>query len=83
LGAGQRSNNWTLSRSKKRAKNPDLWAKLLDLCNRHEVEFQWVKANAGDPENERCDKLANQAARKPNLPGDEGYENPLSWMMPL
>lgn len=50
-------NNWKKS-DKKPALNADLWAKLLDLLQHHEYEFQWVKGHAGHPENERCDKLA-------------------------
>lgn len=52
-----RKNNWKKS-DKKPALNADLWAKLLDLLQHHEYEFQWVKGHAGHPENERCDKLA-------------------------
>lgn len=40
------------------ALNPDLWQKLLDLLEQHEVTFNWVKGHAGHPENERCDRLA-------------------------
>ena len=31
---------------------------------------------AGDPENERCDQLAVQAAHQKGLPEDDGYESP-------
>lgn len=44
------------------AENADLWQRLLDLCETHDVEFSWVKGHAGNPENERCDTLATQAA---------------------
>ena len=40
------------------ALNPDLWEKLLSLCERHEVSFVWVKGHAGHPYNERCDAMA-------------------------
>jgi len=56
------------------AKNPDLWQMLLELCARHKVAFRWVQGHAGDPENERCDTLANTAATQPELPPDPGYE---------
>ncbi len=67
------ANGW------KRAKkgvvlNPDLWAALLRLCEKHQVDFVWVKGHAGNSGNERCDKLAMQAALRPELPADEGYE---------
>lgn len=46
----------------KPALNPELWDKLLALCDKHEVEFVWVKGHAGHPENERCDQLATAFA---------------------
>ena len=59
---------------KERALNPDLWARVLDEVERHEVEFRWVRGHAGVPENERCDRLATQAAAGPDLQIDVGYE---------
>ena len=55
------------------AVNPDLWARLLDLCATHRVRFVWVKGHAGHPENERCDVLSTSAARGDGLPPDVGY----------
>lgn len=52
-----RKNNWRKS-DKKPALNPDLWEKLLNLINEHDVTIEWVKGHAGHPENERCDQLA-------------------------
>lgn len=52
-----RENGWK-KKDKKPALNPDLWGKLLDLLEIHEVNFNWVKGHAGHPENERCDELA-------------------------
>lgn len=53
-------------------KNQDLWQRLLAAMEPHEVTYHWVKGHNGQPENERCDKLATAAAdaqktRKPNL----------------
>ncbi len=45
-----------------KAKNPDLWERLLSLLDRHEVTLVWVKGHDGHPENERCDALATAAA---------------------
>ncbi len=50
-------NGWRKG-DKKPALNPDLWQKLLDLLDIHDVEIVWVKGHAGHPENERCDQLA-------------------------
>ena len=52
-----RANNWIKS-DKKKALNIDLWEQLLDLLDKHEVTFNWVKGHAGHIENERCDTLA-------------------------
>lgn len=52
-----RKNGWIKS-DKKPALNSDLWGKLLDLLEIHEVRFTWIKGHAGHPENERCDRLA-------------------------
>lgn len=48
----------------KPALNPDLWARLLELLEIHEVRIEWVKGHAGHPENERCDALAVAEAKK-------------------
>ena len=58
-----RANGW-MRNSKDPALNPDLWEKLLDLLEKHEVTFVWVKGHAGHPENERCDQLAVQESQK-------------------
>jgi len=52
-----KKNNWVKS-DKKPALNPDLWERLLALCETHNVKFTWIKGHAGHTENERCDKLA-------------------------
>lgn len=42
-------------------KNIDLWEALLAVMEPHEVTFIWVKGHAGNPNNERCDRLAVRA----------------------
>lgn len=68
-----RENGWWRNK-KAKASNIDLWEKLIALCNKHQVEFEWVKGHAGLGANERCDKLSMAALKQPNLPADEGYE---------
>ncbi len=68
-----RAQGWMRSKTEK-AKNPDLWEKLLELCNRHQVHFHWLRGHNGHGENERCDALATQAAQASDLPPDRGYE---------
>ncbi|MFC1964741.1 ribonuclease HI [Chloroflexota bacterium] len=68
-----RSKGWK-RRGNKKVPNADLWERILQLCAKHdEVEFRWVKGHDNNIENERCDQLAESAARKFNLPVDEGY----------
>ena len=54
---GWRKRGWVKS-DKKPALNPDLWAVLLDLAERHELHYHWVKGHADNPKNNRCDELA-------------------------
>jgi len=68
-----RANGW-LRTGRQPAENADLWMVLLALCERHRVRFVWVRGHAGDPENERCDRLAAAAAAGEDLAMDEAYE---------
>lgn len=38
--------------------NVDLWQRLLELIDKHQVQFEWVRGHSGHPENERADRLA-------------------------
>ena len=55
-----RQKGWRTS-ARKEVLNRDLWERLLDLCQRHQVEWEWVPGHSGHPLNERCDQLANEA----------------------
>jgi ribonuclease HI len=68
-----KANGWMRSKTEC-AENIDLWEKLLELCNKHDVEFKWVKGHSGNSENERCDQLAREAALKKDLLHDIAYE---------
>lgn len=58
-----RSKNW-MRTPKEPAKNPDLWERLLDLLDIHDVTFHWVKGHAQNENNNRCDQLAVEAWKK-------------------
>jgi len=58
-------------------KNPDLWRLMIPLLEKYNPTFQWVKGHNNHPQNERCDALAVQASKQPNLPADTGYESSL------
>ncbi len=68
-----RANNW-MRNKRERALNVDLWAELLELCEKHEVTFRWVKGHAGNEGNERCDQLVQATAHRAGLPADAPYE---------
>lgn len=61
--ANWKRNNWIKS-DKTKAKNPELWDELLSLIDKHSVKFVWIKGHNGHKENERCDRLAVNAAEK-------------------
>lgn len=57
-----RSNNW-MRNKKEKALNIDLWEQLLLMLEKHDVTCRWIKGHADNPENERCDVLAREAAQ--------------------
>ena len=46
--------------SKGSVKNEDLWRRLDDARQRHEVDWRWVKGHSGHVLNDRADILARQ-----------------------
>ena len=52
-----RAKNWKKA-DKKPALNPDLWEILLELTEKHQMHYHWVKGHADNPKNNRCDQLA-------------------------
>ncbi len=58
-----KANGWR-KKDKKPALNPDLWDALLNLLDKHEVRFEWIRGHAGHPQNERCDAMAVAAWTK-------------------
>ena len=58
-----RKKGWIKS-DKKPALNPDLWERLLDLSEKHELHYHWVRGHADNETNNRCDTLAVEARKK-------------------
>ena len=56
-----RARGWKKG-DKSPALNPDLWETLLNLLEKHKVEFVWVRGHNGHAYNERCDTLATTFA---------------------
>lgn len=57
-----KKSGWKTSNKKAPVKNVELWQKLDELRQKHEIRFVWVKGHAGHVENERCDELARNKA---------------------
>ena len=61
--AGWKRNGWKTS-TKQPVKNADLWQRLEAACERHEVEWFWVKGHAGVADNELADQLATRGVEE-------------------
>jgi ribonuclease HI len=44
--------------------NQDLWMELDELTQPHEITWIWVRGHANHADNNRCDELAERAARE-------------------
>ncbi len=69
---GWKRRGWRTS-SNAAVKNQDLWQRLDEACQAHQVQWQWVRGHAGHPENERCDELARTAALGEQKIPDPGF----------
>ena len=67
-----KKNNWKASTGKP-VQKPDLWIRLDQAIQTHNIQWQWVKGHSGHRENEICDELAKQGAENPTLE-DSGYQ---------
>lgn len=65
LGMTQWIHAWKRKRWKTASgqpvKNKDLWVKLLELADEHQVSWEWIRGHSGHPQNERADSLAKRA----------------------
>lgn len=55
-------------------KNKDLWLLYSEIAKNHNIHFRWVKGHASNEYNNRCDKLATEAADGSKLMVDKEYE---------
>jgi ribonuclease HI len=55
-----KQNGWKTA-GRKPVKNTDLWQRLEQAANAHDVEWHWIRGHTGHPENERADELARDA----------------------
>ena len=60
-------NEWLdgwIKKDFKKVKNPDLWREYVKVSKSHKIHAIWVRGHDGHTENERCDKLARDAAQR-------------------
>ncbi len=57
--AGWKKRGWKTA-AKQPVKNQDLWQRLDQAIQQHEINWFWVKGHSGHIENERADDLANR-----------------------
>ena len=69
---GWKKKGWKTA-NRQPVKNVDLWQRLDNLNQQHQVEWRWVKGHSGHPENERVDDLAREAAEGSRLLEDKGF----------
>lgn len=66
-------NEWLdswIKKSFKNVKNVDLWKEYIKVSSPHKIKAIWVRGHSGHIENERCDKIAkNEAKRVKELAG--------------
>ncbi len=60
---GWKRKGWVTS-GKKPVVNQDLWKRLDELVEMHETTWAWTKGHASHSDNNRCDELAQAAARQ-------------------
>lgn len=56
-------NGWKTSK-KKDIEHKEMWQEIYSLLQKHKVKTVWIKAHANHKENELCDKIAKEEARK-------------------
>ena len=57
------SHNWTTRGEGNPICNKRLWMELIRYVEEFPVSFIWVKGHAGDPYNEKCDRLATDEVK--------------------
>ena len=70
-----KADGWCIvtSTNKARVPNVDLWKRLLKLCNRHNVEFNWINEPSADQLYGKCSEIAQEMATANEISYDDGY----------
>lgn len=67
--SGWKKKGWKTSTGSP-VKNESLWRELDGLCQKKNIEWEWVKGHSGDFGNEKADSLANVG-----LSGEDNYSD--------
>jgi ribonuclease HI len=66
-GSSEWVKNWQARGWKRKGgpvENLELWQKLVQVAEAHEIEWQWVRGHAGHPKNEYANFLATRTAER-------------------
>ena len=66
--ADWKKRGW-MTTARKPVLNRDLWEELDRQVARHKTTWSWTKGHASHEDNNRCDELAQQAAREQRSSG--------------
>jgi len=58
-----KQRNW-MTADRKDVLNRDLWEELDELAAKHRMTWSWTRGHASHEDNNRCDELAQMAARE-------------------
>lgn len=72
---GWKRRGWTTA-EKKPVLNQDLWIRLDELVSTHQTQWKWTKGHATHDDNNRCDELANRAAREQIQSDPAAHQHP-------
>lgn len=57
------ANGWRTT-GKQPVKNADMWRELWALCQQRPVAWRWVEGHAGNPMNEACHSMVEEAIKR-------------------
>ncbi len=81
--ANWQKSGWRNSR-RQEVPNQHLWHPLIAAVERLNIDFHWVRGHSGDPQNEKCDEIANREASIARGSREPHHQRqlPLGWSMP-
>ena len=62
-GINEWLNNW-IKKDFKNVKNEDLWREFIEVSRGHKINVNWIKGHSGHMENEKCDTISKEEAKK-------------------